>query len=231
MTNPESRELPLFPLGVVLFPGMVLPLRIFEERYKLMLKHCLEGDSSFGVALIRSGKEVGAPAVPYDVGTLAKIIDVTPQPEGRMNLITMGDTPFRILKIEQNSPYIVGRVEMLDRPRDDSEEMKELAASLRKHFGTYIALYSSLTENEPKEVRLEDDPDKLSYLVASAMRTDSRRKQKLLEISSAEERIREELTLLEQENLALRLFLTQKQSGQGETDSGEGPLKRRFSPN
>lgn len=231
MSNPISRELSLFPLGAVLFPGMVLPLRIFEERYKLMMKRCLEGDRSFGVALIKSGREVGAPAVPYDIGTLARIIDVTPQPGGRMNLIAMGDTPFRILEIEQTKPYIVGKVEMLDRPGNDSEETAELAVSLRKHFETYISLYSALTESEPKEVRLEDDPDKLSYLVASAMSTDSRRKQKLLEIPSAEERIREELTLLEQENLALRLFLSQKRQAQDKTDSDGGPSRGRFSPN
>ena len=84
-----DRELPLFPLNVVLFPTMILPLRIFEERYKEMIHACLESDSRFGVALIREGQEVGAPAVPHNMGTVAHIRRVTPLDERQRIL----DTP------------------------------------------------------------------------------------------------------------------------------------------
>ena len=231
MTSPSTRELPLFPLGVVLFPGMVLPLRIFEERYKLMMKHCLEGDRSFGVVLIRSGREVGEPADPFEIGTLARIIDVSPQQEGRMNITTVGEDPFRILEIAEQRPYIVGQVEFLDRPKVDSEEVAGLASRLKSYFQTYISLFSALAGQEPREVKLEDDPETLSYQVASALRTSMGRKQRLLESPSVEERLREELDLLEEENLAMQLFLSQKEKAEGESDQDESPPRRRFSPN
>src|SRR5438445_505939 len=80
----------LFPLQVVLFPGMVLPLRVFEERYKQMIGRCLETNEGFGVVLIREGQEVGEPATPFDVGTLAEIASVERLPGGMMNLVTVG---------------------------------------------------------------------------------------------------------------------------------------------
>ena len=73
MDRNQWSDLPLFPLNTVLFPGMVLPLHIFEERYKLMINHCLEEERPFGVLLIREGKEVGSGAVPYQVGTTTMI--------------------------------------------------------------------------------------------------------------------------------------------------------------
>src|SRR5688500_12618252 len=94
----EQRMLPLFPLGVVLFPGMALPLHVFEERYRLMMGACLEGDQSFGVTLIKEGQEVGDPAIPFDVGTMARIAKLQRLPDGRMNLIAVGVQRFRIIE-------------------------------------------------------------------------------------------------------------------------------------
>ena len=74
----NTRRLPLFPLNTVLFPGVSLPLQIFEERYKLMLRECMESDKRFGVSLIREGDEVGGPAVPHVVGTVAHLVQVSP---------------------------------------------------------------------------------------------------------------------------------------------------------
>ena len=231
MVSPSPRELSLFPLGVVLFPGMVLSLHIFEERYRLMMKHVMEGDRCFGVVLIKSGKEVGEPATPYDVGTLARVIDVSPQPDGRMNITTVGETPFRIIQMERQRPYMVGRVELLERPKADSETAVGLAARLRNHFQTYISLLAELAGAEPKEFKWEDEPEQLSFLVASALRTDMRRKQRLLETPSVEGRLQEELRLLEEENLALQLFLSQKNQSKRDSASGEGPPQRPFSIN
>jgi Lon protease-like protein len=73
MDHSQWTDLPLFPMNTVLFPGMVLSLHIFEERYKLMINRCLEEERSFGVLLIRKGQEVGGSAIPYDVGTTTTI--------------------------------------------------------------------------------------------------------------------------------------------------------------
>ncbi|MEE9247956.1 MAG: LON peptidase substrate-binding domain-containing protein [Dehalococcoidia bacterium] len=229
MTTPPSRELPLFPLNVVLFPGMVLPLMVFEERYKLMMKDCLEGDRSFGVVLIKSGKEVGGPALPFDVGTRARIVDVIPRGEGRMSLTAVGNEVFRILEMTRQTPYVIGQVEYLERKRSISEEASGLAARVRSYCQTYASLLSALMGDESKELKLEDDPEKLSYMVASTLRTGMRRKQGLLETPSTVDRLKEELQILQEENLTLQLFLSEKQRSEGGEGKGRG--QPRFSPN
>lgn len=231
MTTSPSREIPLFPLNVVLFPGMALPLRVFEERYKLMMKDCLEGDRSFGVVLIKSGREVGGPALPFDVGTRAKILDVVPQGEGRMSLTAVGMEVFRILEVTQQTPYVIGHVEYLEMKGSLSEEEPGLAARVRSHFQTYASLLSALRGDESRDLKLEGDPEKLSYLVASILRTGMKRKQGLLETSSTVDRLKEELQILQEENLTLELFLAQKRKAEAEGDQGKGRGQPRFSPN
>jgi Lon protease-like protein len=93
-------ELPLFPLNTVLFPGMPLPLRIFEERYKLMIRFCIENNQPFGVVLIRQGLEaLGRLAEPYEIGCTARIIEVEPLAKGQMNISTLGEKRFRICQL------------------------------------------------------------------------------------------------------------------------------------
>ena len=92
----QHEELPLFPLKVVLFPGNILPLHIFEERYRLMVQHCLEEKSNFGVILIKKGSEVDDQAEPYNVGTAVRIIETDIMDDRRMNIITTGQYRFQI---------------------------------------------------------------------------------------------------------------------------------------
>src|SRR3977135_3253741 len=115
MTESE-RVLPLFPLEqVVLFPGMALPLRIFEERYKFMIGACQVTDQLFGVLLIRSGREVGVPAQPERVGCTARMVRVDRIPDGRMAILTIGETRFRLLGPARVMPegYLAGDVRLL----------------------------------------------------------------------------------------------------------------------
>jgi Lon protease-like protein len=90
-------NLALFPLGTVLFPGGVLPLRVFEKRYVDMTRECMKTGAPFGVCLIKDGKEVGTPAVPHEVGCLATISDWDMQQLGVLHLKTRGTQRFRIL--------------------------------------------------------------------------------------------------------------------------------------
>src|SRR5262245_11884150 len=90
------RELPLFTLPVVLLPGALLPLHIFEERYKLMIKQCLEGDKTFG--LTYHSESEGWPPVIGRVGAIAQIMAVVPLDDGRMNILTIGSTRYRSIK-------------------------------------------------------------------------------------------------------------------------------------
>jgi Lon protease-like protein len=112
-------QIPLFPLGVVLFPGGLLPLRVFETRYVDMTRDCLKKDLPFGVCLIREGKEVGAPAVPESVGCLARIVNWDMQQLGVLNLSTVGNERFRVLGTQSNSQGLVlGEVELMPHEPD-----------------------------------------------------------------------------------------------------------------
>src|SRR5712691_9382458 len=111
-----ERALPLFPLEqVVLFPGMSLPMHIFEERYKVMIGACQVTDQLFGVLLIKSGSEVGAPAQPERVGCTARMLRIDRLPDGRMTILTIGETRFRLLGPARVMPegYLVGDVRHL----------------------------------------------------------------------------------------------------------------------
>lgn len=96
--RPLPTEIPLFPLGTVLFPGGPLPLRIFETRYIDLVRRCLRDGSGFGVVLIREGAEAGGPALTFDVGTYARIVDFSQQPDGLLGIQAAGERRFRILE-------------------------------------------------------------------------------------------------------------------------------------
>ena len=101
-------RLPLFPLKTVLMPGMVLPLRIFEPRYRLMMQRVLTGERRFGVLLIRRGAEVGPGAEPYDLGTVAVVTAVEPLGGGLMDVSATGSRRFRVSAFHHDEPYGIG---------------------------------------------------------------------------------------------------------------------------
>ena len=110
----ESIALPLFPLHTVLLPGMTLPLRIFEPRYLQMIEDCLDADRVFGVLLIKEGHEVGEAALPYDVGTTARIVAVERTSANELHIVTVGEERFLVHSISrEGKPYLVGEVELI----------------------------------------------------------------------------------------------------------------------
>ena len=106
----ESPRVPIFPLNTVLFPGGLLPLRVFEARYMDMTRECLKRNEPFGVCLIRQGSEVGAPAVPEGVGCLAKIQECDMQQQGILNLKTRGSQRFRILERQTSTQGLISEL-------------------------------------------------------------------------------------------------------------------------
>ena len=203
----ETFELPLFPLGTVLFPNQALPLNVFEERYKLMIDECLKGTRTFGVVLIKQGTEVGGPAVPFQIGTTARIVGMQPLSQGRMEVQALGQQPFRILQLLQTEPYLKATVEMLAHERGDDQGLNGLATKVRDHFTAHLSILASLTEHQTPKPDLDMDPEQLSYVVASAMAVDLQEKQRLLELSIAEDRLKAELSMLVRENRALQAFI------------------------
>ena len=192
----EERELPLFPLNTVLFPASYMPLQIFEERYKLMLQHCLESDSTFGVALIKSGKEVGEPAEPYQIGTTAKIVQTSPVSGGRIFVSVFGQQRFSIQEILQRKPYIKARVKILaEGLRDDVSP--QLAAEVRSRLLEYLRTLETLRGGWVRDMALPDDALSLSYFIGGILDLQPLEKQKLLEAHPLAHRL-----LLESEAIA-----------------------------
>jgi Lon protease-like protein len=103
----EPFELPLFPLNTVLFPGGLLPVRVFEQRYMDMTKACLRDDAPFGVCCIKEGGEVGTPAIPHDIGCLAKITDWDMQQLGVLNIKAVGLRRFRVLETQTRGDGLI----------------------------------------------------------------------------------------------------------------------------
>ena len=135
-------ELPLFPLNSVLCPGIALPLHIFEDRYRAMVRHCLETTSPFGVVLIRQGREVGAGSISFTgVGTIAEIREAGTYDDGRYDLLVVGTRRFEIRHVlTGRRPYLVAEVDILDEAVGDDDTAHRLAMKATRRFVTYLEL-------------------------------------------------------------------------------------------
>lgn len=200
-------QLPLFPLGLVLFPGLVLPLHVFEERYRVLIRDLLdlpESERRFGVVTIRQGREVGSDGIPglYDVGCVAQLRQVEPQDDGRFEILTLGVQRFALASVHDDRPYLTGRVELLaDEPGEDAET---LAAAVQLAFWDYVAALAEAGGENIEVAELPSDPQVLSYLVAATVLLDLPDRQTLLAKVDGAARLRAELTLLRREAVLLR---------------------------
>jgi Lon protease-like protein len=189
----EPLHLPLFPLRTVLFPGGFIPIHVFEERYLTMIGHCLEGGHPFGVVLIRVGREVGGPAVPYGVGTTARVRRVQRMEDGRMNIIAQGERRFRILRMREEDPYPLADVELLeDEDGADTRVMEAVARLFHRYMQLNLMAVGQWSRPRP----LPQEPSALADLVAHHLAIDPRRKQDLLETLSVQRRLEMEEDIL-----------------------------------
>ncbi|MDP9379359.1 MAG: LON peptidase substrate-binding domain-containing protein [Chloroflexota bacterium] len=188
-------NLPLFPLRTVLFPGMILPLHIFEERYKRMIADCLAGDPRLGVALISEGLEVGGPAQVHDVGAVARIVRVGRYEDGRMDLITVGMQRFHVLEVNDELPYLRATVEVLD---DDVEERETLRAHALTVYELLLQYREMLGLANQETPWTPDEPEALSY-VAGGLDLPLVEKQSMLETRTVSARLTKLAHALERE--------------------------------
>lgn len=200
--------LPLFPLGIVLFPGMVLPLQVFEERYRQMVSDLLDRPEprELGVIAIRKGGEVGTENLHelYDVGCVARVRELEPQPDGRYSLVVVGARRFRLLRTDDTRPYLRGGVEELpDEPGDD--EVAAEAAAVQAAFRDYLNALADRTGAVIRIADLPDEPVLLSYVVAAAMIIDIPERQGLLAAPDGLSRLKAERQLLTRERAMLRV--------------------------
>jgi Lon protease-like protein len=212
-------EVPLFPLSAVLFPHLLLPLYIFEERYKLMVNKCLADSAPFGVVLIKLGKEVGGPAVPHTVGTLARILHSQRESDGKMHISALGETRFKLLDWWRSEPYLTGRAMLWEDAMGEEARVAILDNEARPLLRACLTLQMKLASQpfSPEEVELPPDSATLSYLIGAALELENLEKQRLLEIPDVEQRLGAEIALLTRNNALLEARLAERTRGGGIT--------------
>ncbi|HAE82601.1 MAG TPA: ATP-dependent protease [Ktedonobacter sp.] len=208
-------ELPLFPLNVVLFPGVVLPLHIFEPRYRQMIADCEEQKTPFGVVLARPESQPLAEE-PYLVGTMAEIRELDRLEDGRIILMAVGVQRFRILSQHREKPYLSALVELYE---DVFEPMDDLDAEFKQAynlFGTYIDLLLKAANEQERDMRnhLPNRAEELSHFIAYFLDLPNEQKQYFLELTSTMERLQEEITILRREVPLMRQMLMGSQNAE-----------------
>jgi Lon protease-like protein len=203
-----SETLPLFPLGTVLYPGLLLPLHIFEERYRQLVRDLLARPEpqTFGVIAIREGRETGPDGVRtmYEIGCTATLRQVKELDDGRYDIVTIGTQRFLLSSVDDSGPYLEGEVELLAETVGDGDGAALAAKSVQDAFRTYLGALAERGVTQVSVPDLPDDPVLLSYLVAASMVIELRDKQALLAEPDALHRLVTERMLLSRETTMLR---------------------------
>ncbi len=206
-----SEMLPLFPLTTVLFPGMRLPLHVFEERYRQLVRDLLDlpEPRRFGVIAIRKGRETGADGATelYDIGCQAQARQVEPREDGRYDLSVVGTRRFRLLRVDRSLPYLRGVPAPLEDEPPGAARDGATALATRQVQAAFRGYLSALADRGGGVISVNDLPDEpvlLSYIVGAAMIIDLPERQSLLAAPDAVTRLRAERSLLAREIGMLR---------------------------
>lgn len=203
-------ELPLFPL-TVLFPGTVLPLHIFEPRYRQMIAACERENKPLGIVLPKP-ESTFMREVPHTIGTMAEIHNLERLEDGRYTLNAVGIKRFRILNENRDNAYISATVEPYE--EDVVTEELDLASATqqaRKMFEEYLAMLLEEVNEPDVQANLPDESEDLSYFIASfLMNIEGAQKQQFLEMTSTYQRLHEEITILRREVPFMRQILSKK---------------------
>ncbi|HTU08504.1 MAG TPA: LON peptidase substrate-binding domain-containing protein [Trebonia sp.] len=203
-----SEILPLFPLSTVLFPGMRLPLHIFEQRYRQLVADLLERPEprQFGVIAIRKGRETGIEGVTalHEIGCVATVRQVTEREDGRYDLQTVGAQRFRLLRLDRSLAYFQGEIESLPDATGDATAAAYLTQRVQQAFRAYLNALADRGGGTISVSSLPDEPELLSFVVGAAMIIDLPDRQALLAAPDAVSRLRAERALLTRETAMLR---------------------------
>jgi Lon protease-like protein len=203
-----SRRLPMFPLGTVLFPYGLLPLHVFEPRYRVMVRECLRNDHEFGVVLIERGSEVGGGDVRFDVGTLARIVRATELDDGRYALTAVGVRRVRVEHWLPDDPYPQAEIVELTDPELDVDDAADAAATRDQVEAALRELFALWSQFEPRvagvRVELAGDLAQAAYEAAAAAPFGPLDAQRVLEADGTAERLALIDTLVRDEIAVLR---------------------------
>jgi hypothetical protein len=189
----RTTTLPMFPLGSVLVPSMVLPLHVFEERYRRLVRDCLDGTPEFGVVLISRGSEVGGGDVRTQVGTVARMVEAAELPDGRYALHCVGTRRIRVHRWLDDDPY--PRAEVEDWADEDDGTAAERVEGRDRALGELrraLALQAEMGEaGPPATVEVAVDPAVASHQIAALAPVGPLDRQRLLEVPGPVARLRE----------------------------------------
>jgi Lon protease-like protein len=196
----------------VLCPGLVLPLHIFEDRYKQLIRDLLDGEEPcrFGVIAIREGRETGIGGVSalHEVGCTATVREITEAEDGQYDIVTVGTDRFRLHGIDESRPYLTGEIEVLGEPTGDAAAAAIATEAVQRGFRAYLNVLADRGSATISVPDLPDEPILLSYLVAASMIIDLNDRQGLLAQPDAVRRLSSERALLARETAILREFGT-----------------------
>jgi Lon protease-like protein len=192
-------DLPLFPLHLVLFPTMPLPLHIFEPRYREMIARCRREHSPFGIVLIQTGDEIGDSPVPFKIGTLARIVQAEDFSDGRINIVVTGESRFIIDSLREKHSYLTASVTPFKEDDIDPADLRSQHAAVAALIRQYVINLCAATNRHQGAIQLPQEPEYLSYAVASVLQIPLAEKQALLEMRSTKERLQREISLLQRE--------------------------------
>ena len=190
-SSEQIEKLAIFPLATVLFPGAILPLHIFEERYKTLMRYAIENGGVFGLSY-RNDAFIGRETPPEvgSIGCIAKINAVVPLEEGKMNVISTGMVRYKVAAILQTTPHLIARVEALADDLEPGADLNQIFDDMVDVCKQFLEAAQTLNEvNAPISQDLPDDPEDFSLLVSSALPIDNDAKQALLEMTSTRLRL------------------------------------------
>jgi hypothetical protein len=200
--------LPLFPLGTVLFPGMLLPLHIFEDRYKELVRDLLDGPEPrrFGVIAIKKGRETGVEGVSslYEVGCTATLRETEGNDDGGYDVVAVGTQRFRLDALDESRAYLQGEVEFLAEDEGDSAAAGRAAHLVAGAFQAYLDVLTAQGLAQVNVPEVPEEPVLLSYLVAASMIIDLPDRQALLAEPDSLSRLTAERAMLVHETTMLQ---------------------------
>jgi Lon protease-like protein len=192
----------MFPLGTVLFPHALLPLRVFEPRYRVMTRRVLQGDGEFGVVLIERGSEVGGGDTRFDIGTLARVVRSQPLPDGGYLLATVGTRRIRVTRWLPDDPFPQAEVvDVDDAAADDASDWRDRAAAA---LDRVLAIYRERDPRVPELPEIAADVLQASYEVAALAPLGPLDAQRVLETPGAAGRLELLVELLDDHARLLR---------------------------
>jgi Lon protease-like protein len=194
------RDLPLFPLPLVLFPGVPLPLHVFEERYRRLLADVRASNNLFGLSYFDPSASIGDQPEVGHIGCATEVVEAQTLPDGRSNILTVGLVRYRVTEYARSGePYLVARVEFFEDEEEDESLLRKRSDEVTEMFMRIVRAMKSINDERGSLPELpRDDPERLSFLVAAVVEMEAGDKQQLLETRSTAERLRRVYNLLAQ---------------------------------